>query len=468
MFAMGLASIMLLIGMVLRAKVPIFKKYMVPTSVIAGLIGFVFMNTGMSTLLLRQVEFGTFSIIIVYLFTIAFISIILTDAPKQESESSTGKNILKGSMGMGNTWNILYAFTPLMGALILVVIGGVFGMGPVYGMMLPFGFAQGPGQSVTFGTMLEGFGWENAIMVGLLYSVFGFIMTFLIGIPLAKYGMKRGLGVYKGGEIPEYVTRGHYHPEDQKPSLGQSTTYSGNIDILTFHFAIIGLCLIIAIYFSNWWLLVPGTIGASLSGMLFMNGIFAAVIVKFIIKKLKLDFLKNNVLQTKITAWAADYLVVISFMAIGVGLIRDWIIPILILCVVTTIVSLLVSLYLIPRIGGPNGFERTVAFFGVSVGTVPTALVLLRVIDPELKTTTGIELGLMNLIMIVGSLPIVFVVMAYAAGDFTLTQTLLMFAGIMALYLAIHKLLQVWNKPSFSFFGKSSDNDLPEKPTKNI
>ena len=455
-FALGLASIMLLIGMVLRAKVSLFRTYMVPTSVIAGVLGFAFMNAGLHEHLLRPIEFGTFSIIIVYMFTIAFISIILTAAPKQETGESVSKNILKGSLGMGNTWNILYAFLPLVGALVLMTIGGAFRMDPVYGMMLPFGFTQGPGQSVTFGTMLEGYGFENAIMVGLTYSVFGFMMTFLIGVPLAKWGLKRGLGIEKGGVIPEHVTRGHYTPEEPSPQLGRSTTYTGNIDTLTFHFALIGICLVMAIYFSRWWLMIPGTVGATMSGMLFMNGIFAALIIKFIIKQLKIEFLQNSVLQTKITAWAADYLVVLSFMAIAVGVISTWIIPLLILCLIATLISLLVTMYFIPRIGGQNDFERFISFYGVSVGTIPTALVLLRLVDPELKTTTGIELGMMNLLMMAASLPIVFVIMAYAAGDFTLTQTLLIFVVFTIGFLILQKLFQCWNKPSFHFFGSKA------------
>ena len=45
MMAFGLASIMLCIGMILRAKISLFKNMLVPASVIGGITGFVFMNT---------------------------------------------------------------------------------------------------------------------------------------------------------------------------------------------------------------------------------------------------------------------------------------------------------------------------------------------------------------------------------------------------------------------------------------
>ena len=44
MSAFGLASVMLCLGMVLRAKISIFRNMLMPASVIAGVIGFIFMN----------------------------------------------------------------------------------------------------------------------------------------------------------------------------------------------------------------------------------------------------------------------------------------------------------------------------------------------------------------------------------------------------------------------------------------
>lgn len=40
MMAFGWASIMLLIGVFLRAKIPVLKNMLVPASVIAGVLGF--------------------------------------------------------------------------------------------------------------------------------------------------------------------------------------------------------------------------------------------------------------------------------------------------------------------------------------------------------------------------------------------------------------------------------------------
>ena len=44
MLAFGLASVMLLIGMLLRAKIRYLRNMLVPASVIGGIIGLLFMN----------------------------------------------------------------------------------------------------------------------------------------------------------------------------------------------------------------------------------------------------------------------------------------------------------------------------------------------------------------------------------------------------------------------------------------
>lgn len=78
-------------------------------------------------------------------------------------------------------------------------------------------------------------------------------------------------------------------------------------------------------------------LGSTFSAMLFMWGMFAAYIVKAIMRKLKIDYLINNAFQSRITGFLSDYLVVCSFMAIQISVIGKWIIPIIVVSVVGTV-----------------------------------------------------------------------------------------------------------------------------------
>ena len=94
MTAFGWASIMLCMGIFLRAKVSFLRKMLVPASVIAGVLGFGFINL----FLALGVDVGTdskmYTEIVNHLFTVSFISISLT-SPSEKKEN-TSKDLLKG------------------------------------------------------------------------------------------------------------------------------------------------------------------------------------------------------------------------------------------------------------------------------------------------------------------------------------------------------------------------------------
>lgn len=445
MMAFGWASIMLCIGMILRAKIPAFRNMLVPTSVIAGILGIIFMNVTMETGIEVGTDMEMFTSVVNHLFTVSFISISLTSTPK--GENSSAKNVVKGSVSMGLVWCLLYALTPLIATGILYLMGDVTDMTPGYGMLIQFAFCQGPGQSAAYGAIFEQYGWSNASTVAITFASIGFIVAFLIGIPAAKLGVKRGIA-RNCGKIDEAILKGYFRKEEQTEYMVKDTTCNSNIETLAFHFALIGICYVLAVGIGHVLSYIPGFLGSSMSSMMFMNGMYAAYIVKWIMKKLHLDFLQENVLQSKITGWTADYLVVCAFMAVSVNIISQWLVPIFVVVLVITAVTFGVCFYFGQRIGGSNDFERTLGLYGTCTGTVPSGIALVRIIDPEFKTTTSVELGAMNLVMLACT-PIYILILAYASDSLTLTVTMAGLAVCAVAYLILLKVTKSWGKKSY-------------------
>ena len=447
MVAFGLASIALCLGTFFRAKIPFLRNMLVPASVIAGFIGVVFMNL----ILKFNINIGTnsemYTEIVNQLFTISFISICLTGT--NSNRGNTAKSILKGTMGMGIVWCLLYALTPLIGILFMSVGGRWVDMDTVYGSLIPFAFAQGPGQAAAFGSLYESFGWENATMVAVTFASIGFVVAFTVGIPAAKLGISKGFA-QNCGEIDASILKGYLRKEEQTSYMVKDTTCNSNIETLAFHFAIIGVCYIGAIGISKVFELLPGFLGTSMSGLMFMNGMFSAYIVKFLMKLLKIDFLQEDVLQNKITGWTADYLVVCSFMAVGFSVIGKWIIPIIIEAVLITVVTFIVCFYFGKRFGNDNDFERTLGLYGAATGTVPTGIALVRVVDPEFKTSTAVELGLMNMVMML-SVPVYLALLAMASGTLTIKMTIFVLIGLSIVYLILLKVTRTWGKKTYTW-----------------
>lgn len=445
MMAFGWASIMLCIGMFLRAKIPVFRNMLVPTSVIAGILGIVFMNVTLETGINIGTDMEMFTSVVNHLFTISFISISLTSTPK--GENSGAKNVVKGSVSMGLLWCLLYGLTPLIATGILYLMAGVTDMAPGYGMLIQFAFCQGPGQSAAYGAIFEQYGWSNASTVAITFASIGFIVAFLIGIPAAKLGVKRGIAK-NCGKIDSAILKGYFRKEEQTEYMVRDTTCNSNIETLAFHFALIGVCYVLAVGIGRILSYIPGFLGTSMSSMMFMNGMYAAYIVKWIMTKLHLDFLQENVLQSKITGWTADYLVVCAFMAVSVNIIRQWLVPIFVVVVVITAVTFAVCFYFGQRIGGSNDFERTLGLYGTCTGTVPSGIALVRIVDPEFKTTTSVELGAMNLVMLACT-PIYILILAYASDSLTLPVTMVGLAVCVLVYLILLKVTKSWGKKTY-------------------
>lgn len=447
MMAFGWASVMLCIGLFLRAKVSFLRNILVPASVIAGIIGIIFMNT----MGIAGINIGTdgnmYTDIVNNLFTISFISISLTSTTASDSNST--KNTIHGAIGMGIVWSLLYALTPIIGALIIMIVGKGVKMDGIYGMLVQFAFCQGPGQSAAYGALFEQFGWENASTVAIAFSAIGFIVAFLVGIPMAKIGVNKGMAKHCG-KIDEVILKGYLRKEEQTEVMVKDTTCNSNIETLAFHFAVIGVCYVLAVGISKILSLIPGFLGTSMSGMMFMNGMYAAYIVKTVIKKLKLDFLIENTLQSKITGWTADYLVVCAFMAVSVSIIKEWLIPIIIVSAIVTVVTAVICFYFGRRIGGSNDFERTLGMYGMCTGTVPSGISLVRIIDPNFETSTAVELGACNLVMMACT-PVYIIVLAMASGAITMPIALIALAGCCILYLIVLKLTKTWGKPTYSW-----------------
>src|SRR5699024_1235512 len=241
--------------------------------------------------------------------------------------------------------------------------------------------------------------------------------------------------------------RGYYIKNEERDSLGDETMYSGNIDTMSFHFAIIGICFLLAIGLAELASMIPA-IGPTISGMLFIYGMIAGYLVKYVMRKLGIENFMDNKFQSKITGWSTDYLIVASFMSVTFSVIGNWIVPILVISVVVMLISLAVCIYFGQRYGGKNDYERTLGIYGTSTGTVPSGIALVRIVDPSLKTSTSVELGLMNVPMMISNVTFA-TIMLMASGVLSTTMGLLLLLAPIPGYLIVMKVFKVWGRKTY-------------------
>lgn len=136
---------------VLKMKVKLFQRHLMPTSMLAGIIGFLALQVArygfgwVDEVTLTQIQ-HELGYMISHLMAIGFIALSLKDRSSKKDKS---KNVINTGLAIVNT----YMVQGILGlAISLLLVKFVFpNLFPPFGMLLPLGFAQGSGQAVSIG-----------------------------------------------------------------------------------------------------------------------------------------------------------------------------------------------------------------------------------------------------------------------------------------------------------------------------
>jgi ESS family glutamate:Na+ symporter len=392
----GWLACMLIIGIVLRAKIPLFQRYLLPSCLIGGIIGFIIINTRAIKVSVSDLE--TFAY---HFFNVSFISLGLTGGDRQGKKSILGKDLLRGSVWMalvqGSTFGLQAALSGL-----LVLIFGLVGLDlfPTFGFLVPLGFEEGPGQALSIGKVWEGLGFEHAATIGLTFASIGFGFAFFVGVPLVNRGIRKGLAGRAVTELSEDFVTGIVPEDMPKESAGRLTLHPGNVDSLAFQAALVGLVYLLTYSMVKFTagLLAPDS-AKIIWGFFFVFGLFVAILMRTAARFLGREYLIDPGIQRRITGWSVDFLIVSTVMAIQLPVVWKYILPISIISIVAGALTTVVVIYLGKRLLQYN-LERTAAVYGAVTGTVSTGLLLLRIADPDFRTPVAIEIAIMNLFSI--------------------------------------------------------------------
>ncbi len=436
----GWLGIMLLAGIMLRAFVPFFQRFLFPSCLIGGVLGLVLLHLGVIKVSVSMLE--TFAY---HTFIISFISLGLTPDEKTDQSSGGGKDVVRGGIWMALIEGVSFPLQALIGGIIVLVyklIGQ--DLFPTFGFLVPLGFTEGPGQALSIGKVWEGYGFQYAATIGLAFAAAGYFAAFFVGVPLSNNGIRKGRAMHAPKTLPMDFLRGLAGKSDNKESAGEQTMHSGNVDTLAFHAAMVGLVYILTYALIQF---VAGMMAPKMADMLwgffFFAGLFIALLVKFLMKKIGIVHIIDPGVQRRITGWAVDFLLVATAMAIQLVVVWEYIVPVLLMAVISTVLTTAVIVYLGNRIWS-NNLERTVAIFGTCTGTVSTGLLLLRIVDPDFKTKTALELGVMNIFVSPVILGTMLLVSAPLLWNWSMELTLGVFLALLVVCLALIKILNMW------------------------
>ena len=281
----------------------------------------------------------------------------------------------------------------------------LFGVPPAFGNLLEIGFQGGHGTVGGMSESFKAFGWEDGIDLGLTVATAGMIVGVVVGMALVNWAYKRGhvKEVRSFEERPEYERRG-IHPPEARPAAGRQTVCSDSIDSLAWHIAIVGLAvgigylLLLALQHGEV-ALFPNASRRLFKGFpLFPLCMIGGVLMQTAVTRCGGSLLVDHGQMQRLSGAALDYLVLSAVATIKISVVAANWAPLLAIVVAGTLLSLLLVVFLGPKLFKEAWFERSIAEFGQSTGVTATGLLLLRSVDPESRTVAAASFGYKQLL----------------------------------------------------------------------
>ncbi len=400
--AFAFLASMLLLGTVLRARVSFFRNALAPASLLGGLVGFF--------LLLFDLDFGfesaQFQVFAFHFFTLSFMSLVLTGTDAGTPKSGS---VAPGGLWLGTIWTMSLVLQALLGLLVVLAYNGMSGeqLSEFLGIIVTHGFTQGPGQALAMGNIWqEEHGITDAVSFGVIYASAGFVAAFIVGVPVARWAVRRGLNANSAARLDEDFTRGLF-AQERRESAGQQVTHPANVDSLAFHLGILGVAYLL----TDAWLDFIGPIAATVPlgesdfglmfshNLFFLHGLITCVLLRKLMERFGLSHFIDNNTQRRITGSAVDFMVVATIMAVQVSLLTEFWVPIALVCLTATFGTALLC-FGFGRLLSQYGIERALTAYGCCCGSTGSGIVLLRILDPDLSTPIARELAFFNIVIL--------------------------------------------------------------------
>lgn len=420
----GILAGILLLANILRRKVPIFRKSLIPTAVLAG---FILLLLRVFTVL--PVDGALMEMITYHTIAIGFIALSL-----QVPHKSPDK--FKGEFTGAKSGALIVSTYLLQGLVGLVIsIGLAYTVLPGFfkaaGILLPMGYGQGPGQANNVGSTYETLGFAGGQSFGLSIAAMGFLCACVVGVIYLNVLKRRGRIVSVDSKLVSgSVSIDEFQSKNEIP-------VSESVDRLSVQFALI-LFIYLATFLVSYGFTafltayLPGTSKTLTSlvwGFNFIIGALLAIICRTIIRGLTRAGIMtrqytNNYLMSRIAGTAFDFMVVAGIAAINFEDLSGLWLPFVLMGVAGGVVTF-IYLNRMCRVLYP-GYrdEGMLAMYGMLTGTISSGVLLLREIDPSFQTPAANNLLTGSSFAIVFGIPMLLLIGLAPESDTMLFVTL--------------------------------------------
>jgi len=388
MVQLGLLLLFLMLGNILRRKIPLFRKCLVPSALLGGALMLIVDIIG-KQFGFMLVDNRLMQVITYHCLAIGFAAMSLKT---EKSSHKTNKvQVVEFGALQGGTY-MLQAFVGLGITLILFVLTryGEQIVSYICGLILPLAYGQGPGNAMTWdinftNTPAAQFAGNGSF--GLSLASIGFVVASVFGVFYINIYKKRGdLFVRNARPSGEIV--------DQTNPGGDEIPDNESVDKFTMQMGFVALAYALSFGFMCLLGILSDFTNSIAWGFNFLWASLAAMLIKAVVKQLRGYKLMhrryiNNYQMDRISGFAFDLMIVAGVAAIEINDIKNYILPVVILSVVGAVITYVYIRKVTKECFKGFEHEMFLMSFGTLTGTASNGMILTKEIDPGLRTPTS-------------------------------------------------------------------------------
>ena len=381
---LGMIAGAILLANFLRQKIAFIRGSLMPTAVLAGFILLILKHLG-----LIPIDNDFLEILVYHCIALGFIAMSLRVTKKVHASSGDLTGLKSGAL-IVSTY-LVQAVTGLVITLLLA-----FTVKPdlfkAAGILLPMGYGQGPGQANNVGMTYEALGFAGGRSFGLAIAAAGYICACVAGVVMLNVLAKRGAVRPSAGVKAEDNDISFFRDEGEIPT-------ADSIDKLSVQLAMV-LLVYLATFLCTRGLTagiaalsegLANTVNTLLWGFNFIIGSALAMLTRVLLERAKKAGLvrrqyQNNYLLNRLSGFFFDLMIVAGLASIDLQDLTGLWLPFILLAVAGGVITWLWLKLLCRRVYGDYYYEGLISMYGMLTGTIGSGILLLREIDPDLRT----------------------------------------------------------------------------------
>ena len=380
---LGMIAGMILFANLLRQKVRVVRKSMIPIAVLAGFFLLIMKYTG-----LVLVDEAFMEKLVYHGIALGFIAMSLrvpeAGAPKGDLTGLKSGAVIVSTYLVQGVVGLLITLT-----LSMTVMPSLFGAA---GMLLPMGYGQGPGQANNVGSSYEAMGFEGGRSFGLAVAATGYLVACVVGVVILNVLARKGKLRRSEQVVDETTGTGYFQGKDEIP-------VSDSVDKLSVQLAMV-LLVYLGTFLTSWGITsgisaisegVAKTVNTLIWGFNFIIGSAIAILVRVMLEQGKKRGLmkrqyQNNFLLNRLSGFFFDIMIVAGIASINIEDIRGLWLPFILMTVLGAIATWVHLCIVCRAVYKDYYYEGLISMYGMLTGTISSGVLLLREIDPDFST----------------------------------------------------------------------------------